>query len=196
MDAYSGYNQIPMHVPDQEHTSFIIDCDLYCYKVMPFELKNARVAYQLLVNIMFKEHISKTMEVYVDDMLVKSKVVSNHVAYLDDMFNILRTYRMKLNPPKYTFDVASRKFLGFMVNQRGIEANPEKIEALIDMRSPSRTNEVQSLIGRIIALNRFIYKACLPFFDSLKDNKRFLWDDKCEQAFRALKEYLGKPPLL
>ena len=67
------------------------------------------------------------------------------------------------------------------------------------MRSPNRTKEVQSLIGRVIALNKFISKAtdkCLPFFDSLKGNKRFLWDDKCEQASRALKEYLGKPPLL
>ena len=86
-----------------------------------------------------------------------------------------------------------------MVNQRGIEANQEKIQALLDMRCPSKTKEVQSLTGRVAALNRFISKAtdkCLPFFESLKGNKRFLWDDKCEQAFRALKEYLGKTPLL
>ena len=81
----------------------------------------------------------------------------------------------------------------------GIETNPEKIQALIDMRSPSRTKEVRSLTKRVVAPNRFISKAtdkCLPFFDSLKGNKGFLWDDKCEQAFKALKEYLGKPPLL
>ena len=86
-----------------------------------------------------------------------------------------------------------------MVNQRGIEANLEKIQALLDMRSPSKTKEVQSLTGRIAALKRFISKAidkCLPFFESLKGKKRFLWDNKCEQAFKALKEYLGKPPLL
>ena len=92
-----------------------------------------------------------------------------------------------------------RKFLRFIVNQRGIEANLEKIHALINMQSLSKAKEVQSLTGRVVALNRFISKAidkCLPFFDSLKSNKRFLWDDKCEQAFRAVKEYLGKPPLL
>ena len=103
---------------------------------------------------------------------------------------------MKLNPLKCAFSMASRKFLGFMVNQRGIEANPEKIQALIDMQSPSRTEEVQSLTERF---NRFISEAtykCLPFFDSLKGNKKFLWDDKCEQAFRVLKEYLGKSSLL
>ena len=106
---------------------------------------------------------------------------------------------MKLNPLKGAFSVAFKKFLGFMVNQRGIEANLEKIQALIDMWSPSKTKEVQSLTRRAAALYRFIFKAtdkCLSFFDSLKGNKRFLWDDKCEQAFRPLKEYLGQSPLL
>ena len=130
------------------------------------------------------------MEVYVDDMLVKSKVASNHVVHLADTFNILRTYHTKLNSLKCAFSMASRKFLGFMVNQRGIKANMEKIQAFLGMRSPSRTKEVQSLTGRVTTLNKFIYKAtdkCFPFFDSLKGNKRFLWDNKCEQAFRALK---------
>ena len=116
-------------------------------------------------------------------MLVKSKVASDHVTHLTDTFRILRTYRMKINPLKCTFSVASKKFLGFMVNQRGIEANLEKIQTLIDMRSPSKTKEVQSLTRKVAALNRFISKAidkCLPFFDSLKSNKRFLWDDKYE----------------
>ena len=160
---------------------------------MPFGLKNKGATYQHLVNIMFKEQIGKTMEVYIDDMLVKSKVASDHVAHLTDTFRILRTYHMKLNPLKCAFGVASGKFLGFMVNQRGIEA------ALLDIRSSSKTKEVQSLTGRVVALNRFILKAtnkCLPFFESLKGNKRFLWDDKCEQVFRVLKEHLGKSPQL
>ena len=163
MDAYSGYNQILMHVLDQEHTFFITDCGLYCYKVMPFRLKNTGATYQHLVNMMFKEQISKIMEVYVDDILVKSKVASDHA----DTFNILRTYRMKLNPLKCAFSVVSRKFLGFIVNQRGIEANLEKIQTLIDMQSSSSAKEVQSLTKRVVALNRFISKAtdkCLSFF--------------------------------
>ena len=108
MDTYSGYNQIPMHVPDEEHTFFIIDRELYCYKVMPFGLKNARVTYQRLVNMMFREQIGKTIEVYVDDMLVKSKTVVDHVAHLSDTFAVLRKYRMKLNSLKCAFGVASR----------------------------------------------------------------------------------------
>ena len=106
---------------------------------------------------------------------------------------------MKRNPLKCTFGVASGKFLDFMVNHRGIEANPDKIKALIDMRSPSKKKQVQSLTGRVVALSRFISRAtdtCLPFFDALKGSKRFLLDDKCDQVFRALKEYLSKPPLL
>ena len=117
MDAYLEYNQIPMHIPNQEHTSFVTDRKLYCYKVMPFGLKNAGATYQRLVNMMFKEHISKMMEVYVDDMLIKSKIAFDHVVHLANMFNILETYRMKLNPLKCAFGLASRKFLGFMVNQ-------------------------------------------------------------------------------
>ena len=116
-----------MRVPDQEHTSFIIDRGLYCYKVIPFSLKNAGVTYQHLVNMMFREQIGKTMEVYEDDMLVKLKIATEHIAHLSDTFAVLRKYRIKLNPLKCAFGVASGKFLGFMVNHQGIKANPKKI---------------------------------------------------------------------
>jgi len=124
MDAYTGYNQIMMHEPDQEDTSFITDVGFYCYKVMPFGLKNAGTTYQRLVNAMFKHQISKTMKVYVDDMLVKSKRVVDRIENLAEMFAILCKYGMKLNPLKCSFGVESGKFLGFMVSARGIEANP------------------------------------------------------------------------
>ena len=103
---------------------------------MPFGLINAGATYQRLVNMMFKEQIGKTMEVYVDDMLVKSKEAQDHIQHLAEMFDILRKYRMKLNPQKCVFGVESGKFLGFMVNHRGIEANPTKFKALLDMKAP------------------------------------------------------------
>ena len=131
-----------MNPADEEHTSFITDRGLYCYKVMPFGLKNAGATYQRLVNKMFAQKIGKTMEVYVDDMLVKSTKASHHVNHLGEMFGILRKYHMKLNPQKCAFGVGSGKFLGFMVSSRGIEANPEKIKALQDMRSPTKSKEV------------------------------------------------------
>ena len=106
---------------------------------------------------------------------------------------------MKLNLAKCAFRVASGKFLGYMVNQRGIEANPEKIQALLDMKSPSKVKEVQKLTGRIAALNRFVSKTidrCLPFFKVLTNKQRFKWTPECEQVFQDLKLYLGSPPLL
>ena len=92
MDAYSRYNQILIYEPDEEHKSFITDRGLYCYKVMPFGLKNAGPTYQRLVNGMFKDLIGKSMEVYMDDMIIKSKMGGNHIGHLNQMFNILRKY--------------------------------------------------------------------------------------------------------
>ncbi|XP_075659135.1 uncharacterized protein LOC142629018 [Castanea sativa] len=137
------------------------------------------------------------MEVYVDDMLVKSKEELAHLDNLSETFATLRQYQMKLNPSKCAFRVASRKFLGFMVFQRGIEANSEKVQAILDMTSPKTVKEVQKLTGRIAALNTFVSKAmdkCLPFFKILK--KAFIWTDKCEAAFQEFKRYLSNPPLL
>ena len=111
------------------------------------------------------------MEVYVDDMLVKSREELAHLDDLKETFTTLKQYQMKLNPAKCVFGVASGKFLGFMVSQRGIEANPKKVQAIINMTSPKTVKEVQKLTGRITALNRFISRAtdkCLPFFKTLK----------------------------
>ena len=142
MDAYSGYNQIPMYHRDEEHTAFIIDRGLYCYKVMPFGLKNAGATYQRLVNKIFADLLGVSMEVYIDDMLVKSTKAQDHVEHLDQTFSVLRKTNMMLNPNKCTFAVRAGKFLGFMVSQRGIEANLEKIQAIVDMRPPRRGKEV------------------------------------------------------
>ncbi|KAI5345569.1 hypothetical protein L3X38_013446 [Prunus dulcis] len=200
MDAYSGYNQIFMHPPDSEHTAFITDKGLYCYNVMPFGLKNAGATYQRLVNKIFAGYIGNIMEVYVDDMLVKSRTAEDHLQNLSVMFGILKEYRMRLNPKKCAFSVSSGKFLGFMISQRGIEANPEKIKAIIDMERPKTTKDIQSLTGRVAALTRFISKAtdkCVPFFKALKGGKRDItWTAECDNAFQALKNYMSKAPLL
>ena len=132
LDAFSGYNQIPMHPPDAEKTTFITPHRLYYYNVMPFGLKNARATYQRLVTKAFCPLIGKTMEVYIDDMLVKSKEHPDHTKHLQETFDLLRTNGMKLNPLKCAFGVSSGKFLGFMVTQRGIEANPIQLRAIME----------------------------------------------------------------
>ena len=137
------------------------------------------------------------MEVYIDDMLVKSTTVELHIAHLSEAFQILRNYNMKLNPAKCAFGVSAGKFLGFIVNHRGIEANPDKIKVVLNMPSPSGITEVQRLTGRIAALSRFVSRAsdkCQPFFQVL--NKAFQWDAKCEEAFTTLITYLSSPPIL
>jgi hypothetical protein len=197
MDAFSEYNQIYMEEADQEKTAFIINRGLYCFKMMPFGLKNAGATYQRLVNRMFRNQIGRNVEVYVDDMLLKSIQATKHIEDLRETFRTLRKYKMKLNPMKCAFRVSSRKFLGFMVSQRGIEANPEKVKTVLKMEAPRTTKQLQRLTGRITALNRFISRStdkCLPFFKILR--KAFMWSEECEEAFGKLKEYLTNSPLL
>ena len=184
-----------MDPSDQEKTSFVIGQGTYCYQVMPFGLKNAEATYQRLVNKMFQKQIGASMEVYIDDMLVKSVKAELHVAHLAESFQVLKNYNMKLNPTKCAFGVSARNFLGFIVNSRGIEANPDKIKAVLDMQSPLNTKEIQHLTGRIAALSRFVSNdKCRPFFQVLK--KAFHWDDQCEEVFSRLKTYLSSPPVL
>ena len=171
MNAFSGYNQIPMDEQNEESTTFITNMGLFCYRVMPFGLKNAGATYQRLVNKIFKPLIGQTMEVYVDDMITKSKEPKNYVKHLEKTFELLRKYQMKLNPEKCAFEVSSGKFLGFLVSHRGIEANPEKIRAITEMKSSRTVKEVQSFTGKLAALNRFISRAtdkCHPFFQTIK----------------------------
>ncbi|XP_057780030.1 uncharacterized protein LOC130998612 [Salvia miltiorrhiza] len=199
MDAYSGYHQIRMHPDDEDKTSFMTNIGLWCYKYMPFGLKNAGATYQRLVNKMFERLIGHTMEVYIDDMLVKSIQAKDHIDHLKQTFNILRKYDMKLNPTKCSFGVTAGKFLGYMVTERGIEANPAQIDSIQRISSPTCVKDVQKLTGRIAALSRFIPKSserCNPFFNTLRKAKLFEWTEECESTLQELKQYLTSPPLL
>ena len=137
------------------------------------------------------------MEVYIDDMLVKLVEAELHVDHLAESFQVLKDYKMKLNSTKCAFRVSVEKFLGFIVNNRRIEANPNKIKAVLDMRPPSNTKDIQRLIGRIAVLSRFMSRSndkCQPFFQVLK--KAYHWDAHCEEAFTALKTFLSSSPIL
>ena len=119
------------------------------------------------------------MEVYIDDMLVMSLHAADHLNHLKECFKTLNEYGMKLNPAKCTFGVTSSEFLGYIVTPRGIETNPKQIIAILDLPSPKNSREVQRLTRRIAALNRFISRStdkCLPFYELLHGNKRFVWD--------------------
>jgi len=158
LDAYSGYNQIPMATADMHKTAFITDDANYFYRVMPFGLKNAGATYQRLMDKVFSHLTGHCVEVYVDDMVVKSPSHHQHAEDLEAVFSALRQYNLRLNPDKCVFGVDRGKFLGFMLTQRGIEVNPEKCKAIIEMRSPTTIKEVQRLIGRLTAISRFLPK--------------------------------------
>ena len=123
IDAFSGYNQIMMNPDNREKTAFITDRGTYCYKVMPFGLKNAGATYQRLVNRMFSEQLGKTMEVYIDDKLVKFLHEQDHIAHLEECFARLNIHNMKLNPTKCRFKVALGEFLGYLVTCQGIRGS-------------------------------------------------------------------------
>ena len=197
MDTFSSYNQIKMEEADQEKTSFVTSQGLFCYKVMPFRLKNTGATYQRLMNKMFAHQIGRNVQFYVDDMLVKSLREDDHLSNLRETFKTFRIYNMKLNLSKCAFGVTAGKLLGFMVSQRGIEINLEKVQAIMELAPPKTVKEVQSLNDEIATLNRFVSRATdkyLPFFRILK--KSFEWLDECQQAFENLKLYLSSLPLL
>ena len=142
IDAAQGYHQIPMKKEDEEKMSFITHEGLYCYRVMPFGLKNAGATYQRMMNHVLKEQIGKNVEVYIDDIIAKSYTAEQHTMDLQQILGILDKYRIKLNPDKCVFSVQAGKFLGFMISHRGIEANLEKMEAIINMKAPKTLNEL------------------------------------------------------
>ncbi|CAA0839165.1 Unknown protein, partial [Striga hermonthica] len=199
MDASQGYHQIPLAVEDQKRVSFVTSKGTYCYVVMPFGLRNAGATYQRMVDKMFSRQLGRNMEVYVDDMLVKSRRADDHVGDLKETFETLRRYKMKLNPAKCKFGVKSGKFLGYMVTERGIEVNPEKVRAVLEMQPPKTIKEVQILTGRLAGLSRFIARAAersFPFFRTLRKGARFEWSPQAQEAFDKMKEFLASLPLL
>ena len=148
---------------------------------------------------MFKPQLGKNIEIYVDDMVVKSKVVSGHLRDLSDIFDVLRRHKLRLNSSKCSFGVGSGKFLGYMVTHRGIEVNPDQIKAINDLKLPRNAKEVQKLTGMIAALNRFISRStdrCRPFDLLINKWKGFEWSEDCTAAFQQLKEYLSWPPIM
>ena len=148
---------------------------------------------------MFREKIGCTVEVYIDDIVVKSRKESQHMEDLRGVFEILRQHKLCLNAEKCTFGVEAGKFLGYLISTRGIKANPDQIEVVNRLKPPSNPKEVQVLTGMLAALNRFISKfadRCRPFYQLLKKWKGFQWEEECDKAFRDLKEYLAKAPML
>ena len=149
MDGFLGYNQIKMDLEDMKKTSFIIPWGTYCYKVMPLGLKNPSATYQCAATTLLRDLIHKEVEVYVDDMIIKSKDREGHISALRKFFERIRFYKLQLNSKKCAFEVTSKKLLGFTVSQRGIEVDPEKIKAIVEMKPLRTEKEIRGYLGRI-----------------------------------------------
>ena len=158
---------------DMEKTSFITEWGTYCYRVMPFGLKNVGATYQRATTTLFHDMMHRDVDVYVDDMIVKSRDRADHLAALQRFFERIRRFRLMLNLKKCTFGVTSRKLLGHIVSERGIEVDPEKIKAILDMPSPRTKREIRGFLGRLQYISHFIAKLtdiCEPIFRLLRKN--------------------------
>ena len=183
LDVFLSYHRIALAAEDQEKTAFISLNANYHYTVMPFGLKNAGATYQWMMTRMFRDKIGRMIEVYVDDMVVKSKRETQSTEDLQGVFEVLRQHKLLLNANKCVFGVGAGKFLGYLITSLGIEIKP-----------PSNSKEVQVLTGMLAALNKFISKfvdRCLPFYQLLKKWRGFQWNEECENAFQGLKGVFG-----
>ena len=156
MDDFSDYNQIKLAEEDQEKTSFNTPWGTYCYVVMPFGLKNAGTTYQRAMMAIFHDMMHDCMEVYVDDILVKSKTREEHFEALRRVLSRARQYQLKMNPKKCVFGVTAGKLLGFIISKRRIEVDPQKAKAIAQMSPPRNIKELKGLTDCLQFIRRFI----------------------------------------
>jgi hypothetical protein len=200
LDAYSGYNQIKLKKEDEEKTAFITPYGVFCYQVMPFGLKNAGATYQRMMQNCLRSQIGRNIQVYVDDIVITTRKEESLISDLQETFDNLNGYKLKLNPTKCSFGVLAGQLLGFLVSARGIEANPEKIQEILTMGKPAKLHDIQKLTGRVAALSRFVARLgekSLPFYALMKkSDDKFEWTEEANIAFTQLKKVLSTPPVL
>jgi hypothetical protein len=183
-----------MDMADRTCTAFMTESGNYYYNVMPFGLKNAGATYQRMMNKVFQNEIGDMLEVYMDDMIVKSQAEDDHASRLKKVFDQARKHRMRFNPEKCTFGVKAGKFLGFYLTERGIEANPDKCRAFSELPTPRSKKSIQILNGMLTSLSRFVARSAqhaLLFFKLLRKGPTFEWNEECEQALLHLKQTLS-----
>ncbi|GJR80116.1 reverse transcriptase domain-containing protein [Tanacetum coccineum] len=202
LDAYKGYHQIKMAKEDEEKTSFITSQGIYCYFKMLFGLRNAGATCQRLVDKAFHKQVGRNLEVYVDDLVIKSCTEGEIIRDIEETFKKLREINMKLNPKKCTFGVEEGMFLGYKVNTKGMKVCPDKVDVVLSLPSPKCLKDVQKLNGKLASLNRFLAKSAeksLPFFKTLKKCTKksdFCWTDEVESAFKQMKQHIAELPML
>ncbi|GJU71652.1 reverse transcriptase domain-containing protein [Tanacetum coccineum] len=201
-NAYKGYHQIQMAEEDEEKTAFITNQGIFCYTKMPFGLRNTGATYQRLVDKAFHKQIGMNLDVYVDDLVIKSRTEDEIVRDIEKTFQTLREIIMKLNPKKCTFGIEKEMFIGYKVSTRGLKVCPDKADAVLSLPSLKCLKDVQNLNENLASLNRFLAKSAeksLPFFKTLKKCTKksdFGWTTKAEEAFKQMKWLIAELPML
>ncbi|GJW95085.1 reverse transcriptase domain-containing protein [Tanacetum coccineum] len=201
-DAYKGYHQIKMAKEDEEKTTFIKIKGVFCYSKMPFGLRNAGATYERLVDKAFHKQIAKNLEVYVDDLVIKSRTEDEIIRDIEETFKTLREINMKLNPKKCTFGVEEGMFLGYKVNTKGIKVCSDKVDAVLSLSSPKCLKDIHKLNRKLASLNRFLAKSAeksLPLYKTLKKCTKksdFHWTEEAEAAFKQMKQLIAELPTL
>jgi hypothetical protein len=172
---------------DEEKTAFITPYGVFCYQVMPFGQKNAGVTYQRMMQNCLEGQIGRNIQVYIDDVVITTKEEESLISDLAETFDNLSRYKLKLNPTKCSVGVSAGQLLGFLVSAQGIEANPEKIHAILTMGKPTKLHDVQKLVGRVVAASRFVARLgemALPFYALMKkSDDKFEWTVEADAAF-------------
>jgi hypothetical protein len=199
IDAYSGFHQIKIATDDRKHTAFVTVDGLYCYIVMSYGLLNTLPTFARAMNITLGDLVRDIVEVYIDDIVVKTSESNSLLENLAQVFDKLRATSTKLNPEKCVFGVSAGKLVSFLVSHREIEANPDKVRAIEAMRPPARLKDGLRLTGSLVALSRFISRLAeraLPFFELMRGSGPFAWTEEAERAFQEMKQYLTSLPVL
>ncbi|GJS32285.1 reverse transcriptase domain-containing protein [Tanacetum coccineum] len=186
----------------KKKTAFITSQGIFCYAKMPFGLRNVGATYQRLVGKAFHKQIGRNLEVYVDDLVIKSRTEDKIIRDIEETFKTLREINMKLNPKKCTFGVEEEIFLGYKVNTMGLKVCPDKVDTVLNIPSLKCLKDVQKLNGKLASLNRFLAKSAeksLSFFKTLKKCTKksdFHWTAKAEDAFKQMKQLIAELPML
>ncbi|XP_028077305.1 uncharacterized protein LOC114279278 [Camellia sinensis] len=196
MDGFSGYNQIKMAPKDAPKTAFRTPIGNFFYTVMPFGLKNAGATYQRAMTAIFHDMLHKSLECYIDDLVVKSKEEISHLRDLQRVFERCKKYRLRMNPLKCAFGVTAGKFLGCIAHRHGIDPDPAKVAAITNMPRPTNLDELRTFLGRASYWRRFIpamAEITQPFNSLLKKDAKFIWNEEHKQAFEGVKSALIFP---
>ncbi|GJU87906.1 putative nucleotidyltransferase, ribonuclease H [Tanacetum coccineum] len=202
LDAYKGYHQILIAEKDEEKTTFFTREGVFCYKRLPFGLKNAGDTYQKLIDKVFGHQMGRNMEVNADDMVIKSDSEKEMMTDITETLERLRVINLKLNSKKCPFRVEEGIYLGHLITKQGIRADPSKVKAVSTLRPPKTVSEMQNLNKKIEALSRFLSKSTektLPFMKTLKSctsGKMVQWTKEADKAFQRMKECLESLPTM